>query len=304
MGTDSNRDSYDNIHHAYNNKFNEDVDHEIHINTLASEVSSSPLSCSTHISDSINTTGINNVCVIGAGVAGIVSIKILREHGFNVRCFEQLGWIGGTWYYEERNNSYSAMYKNMICNTKAHIAQHSDYTFHTNNEFPTRDEFLQYQYSYAKDFNSHKYIQFYTQVIDISRYYDNSDKRYNYRVITRKVKNNEQYDSNEYYGDNNPIQQYRQQLQHNRNNNDNCDHLYNADNNKNDVEYKYDENKQGDNDNNNNEYETHIFDAVVIANGHFTQSYIPSIQGLQYIHPYHEHSNHNDSSNNSDNDTY
>jgi cation diffusion facilitator CzcD-associated flavoprotein CzcO len=39
------------------------------------------------------------VCVIGAGVAGLVTAKVLRDDGFEVLVFERLPTIGGVWHH-------------------------------------------------------------------------------------------------------------------------------------------------------------------------------------------------------------
>ncbi len=39
----------------------------------------------------------DNVCVIGAGAAGLTAIKNLREYGFGVDCFERDTDVGGAW---------------------------------------------------------------------------------------------------------------------------------------------------------------------------------------------------------------
>ncbi|KAI8140254.1 hypothetical protein BJV82DRAFT_623325 [Fennellomyces sp. T-0311] len=45
---------------------------------------------------------IRRVAVIGAGPAGLPTAKALKEHGFQVRCFERLEDVGGVWVYSEQ----------------------------------------------------------------------------------------------------------------------------------------------------------------------------------------------------------
>lgn len=42
----------------------------------------------------------NRVCVIGAGVAGITTVKTLKEHGILFGCFEIGSDIGENWRYD------------------------------------------------------------------------------------------------------------------------------------------------------------------------------------------------------------
>ncbi|KAK4537589.1 hypothetical protein CDCA_CDCA13G3614 [Cyanidium caldarium] len=43
------------------------------------------------------------VAVVGAGAAGLVAIRVLREAGFRVVCFEASNEVGGTWVYADVN---------------------------------------------------------------------------------------------------------------------------------------------------------------------------------------------------------
>lgn len=40
----------------------------------------------------------NDVCVVGAGVLGLLAIKNLLEQGLKVTAFERNEYIGGTWH--------------------------------------------------------------------------------------------------------------------------------------------------------------------------------------------------------------
>ena len=39
----------------------------------------------------------SRVCVIGAGIAGLVTAKVLLEDGFDVSVFEKEATLGGVW---------------------------------------------------------------------------------------------------------------------------------------------------------------------------------------------------------------
>src|SRR4051794_599232 len=40
-----------------------------------------------------------DAAVIGAGVAGLYQLHLLREHGMNVKAFDAASGVGGTWYW-------------------------------------------------------------------------------------------------------------------------------------------------------------------------------------------------------------
>lgn len=49
------------------------------------------------------------VCVIGTGVIGLVTIKNLLEQGLHVTAFERHEHIGGTWYVSEDGKQTTAL---------------------------------------------------------------------------------------------------------------------------------------------------------------------------------------------------
>ncbi|KAF5271806.1 hypothetical protein FQA39_LY18821 [Lamprigera yunnana] len=52
------------------------------------------------------------VAIVGAGVAGVVSLKYALEAGFECDCFEETETFGGTWVYTEKtgNNEYGFLF--------------------------------------------------------------------------------------------------------------------------------------------------------------------------------------------------
>lgn len=61
------------------------------------------------------------VAIIGAGVAGLVSVKRCLENGFEVMVYEKSKQVGGNWIYDERIGHdefglpiHSSMYKNLM----------------------------------------------------------------------------------------------------------------------------------------------------------------------------------------------
>ena len=68
------------------------------------------------------STMMKDICVIGAGAAGLCAARYLTSHPdmFKVRVFEQTSTVGGTWNYTDAVNSdryglpiHSSMYKNL-----------------------------------------------------------------------------------------------------------------------------------------------------------------------------------------------
>lgn len=66
---------------------------------------------------------VKRVCVIGAGPAGLASLRYLTENpgAFEVVAFEQTANIGGTWAYQENDGTdghgrpvHSPMYRDLM----------------------------------------------------------------------------------------------------------------------------------------------------------------------------------------------
>ena len=60
-----------------------------------------------------------NVAVIGAGVAGLVTLSELIEQGHTVTVFESESALGGTWNYE--SSTRTSIYKNLRTNIPREI---------------------------------------------------------------------------------------------------------------------------------------------------------------------------------------
>ena len=51
----------------------------------------------------------NRVCVVGAGMIGLVATKNLLEQGLEVTTFERNGYVGGTWHASLDTTQTSAL---------------------------------------------------------------------------------------------------------------------------------------------------------------------------------------------------
>lgn len=65
------------------------------------------------------------VAVLGAGAAGLVASRLLREAGFGVRCFERTGDVGGVWRYRPED----VMYRSLVTNLPKEIMAYLDTPF-------------------------------------------------------------------------------------------------------------------------------------------------------------------------------
>nr|XP_006823412.1 PREDICTED: dimethylaniline monooxygenase [N-oxide-forming] 5-like [Saccoglossus kowalevskii] len=110
------------------------------------------------------------VAIIGAGVAGLVSIKSCLEEGLQPVCFERHDDIGGLWYYTEqlRKGQGAATYDSVVTNHSKEMSCFSDFPFPKAwPPFLSRLRVHEYLHSYADHFALKKYITFNANVIRI-----------------------------------------------------------------------------------------------------------------------------------------
>ncbi len=123
-----------------------------------------------------------DVCVIGAGVAGLVSAKVLMNDGFNVTVFEKDSTVGGVW-------SPSRAYAGLRTNNPRETYAFSDFPYpETSDEFPTAGQVHAYLQSYAQHFGIEPQLRLNTEVISVSRRPSDDDRSSpGFRVMVQPV---------------------------------------------------------------------------------------------------------------------
>jgi cation diffusion facilitator CzcD-associated flavoprotein CzcO len=106
---------------------------------------------------------IKKVCVIGAGVSGLVAAKTFLEDGFEVTVFEKKPSLGGVW---EKSRSYPEV----TTQSSRHTYCFTDYPMPQDYpEWPNGEQVRRYLQSYADNFGVSERIRFKTEVTNISR---------------------------------------------------------------------------------------------------------------------------------------
>ena len=106
---------------------------------------------------------IKTVCVIGAGVSGLVAAKTFLEEGFDVTIFEKKPGLGGVW-------EQSRAYPGITTQSSRHTYCFTDYPMPEDYpEWPSGEQVRKYLQSYADYFGVSEKIYFQTEVTDISR---------------------------------------------------------------------------------------------------------------------------------------
>ncbi|MBW4668668.1 MAG: NAD(P)/FAD-dependent oxidoreductase [Cyanomargarita calcarea GSE-NOS-MK-12-04C] len=104
---------------------------------------------------------IKQICVIGAGISGLVAAKTFLEEGYDVTVFEKQKGLGGVW---EQSRTYPGL---TTQNTRDTFA-FSDYPMPVSYpEWPTAEQMRNYLQSYAEYFGVSSRINFNTEVINV-----------------------------------------------------------------------------------------------------------------------------------------
>lgn len=120
------------------------------------------------------------VCVIGAGVAGLVSAKVLKHNGFDVTVFEKESTVGGVW-------APSRAYPGLRTNNPRETYAFSDFPHpDTSDEFPTAGQVQGYLRSYVLHFDIEPHLRLATDVVSVARRCSNGgDAHPGFQVLVR-----------------------------------------------------------------------------------------------------------------------
>jgi cation diffusion facilitator CzcD-associated flavoprotein CzcO len=103
------------------------------------------------------------VCVIGAGLAGLVAAKVLKQDGFDVVVFEKERELGGVW-------AASRTYPGLRANNSRESYAFSDFPYpDTRDAFPTAEQIRAYLNAYTDHFGLRSLICLSTEVVSVTR---------------------------------------------------------------------------------------------------------------------------------------
>lgn len=117
-------------------------------------------------------TSTPSVAVIGAGISGLTSLKMLEDYGIEAVCFEASDRIGGNWAFDNPNGSSSA-YRSLHIDTSKHQLSFRDFPMPEEfPDFPHHTQIKQYLDDYADAFDLLGSIEFETRVAHAERLAD------------------------------------------------------------------------------------------------------------------------------------
>jgi cation diffusion facilitator CzcD-associated flavoprotein CzcO len=105
-----------------------------------------------------------HVCVIGAGVSGLVSVKALGDRGVSHTCLEASDDVGGNWYFGNPNGRSSA-YRSLHIDTSKRAVSFADFPMDDRYpDFPHHSEIHRFLREYCDRFGLRDRIRFQTAV--------------------------------------------------------------------------------------------------------------------------------------------
>lgn len=104
----------------------------------------------------------DKVCIIGAGLAGLVTAKVLKNDGFEVAIFDKEPTIGGVW-------APSRTYVGLCTNNPHEHYSFSDFGYPEScDEFPTAEQVFNYLKDYSRHFELESKLNLSTEVVSVS----------------------------------------------------------------------------------------------------------------------------------------
>jgi cation diffusion facilitator CzcD-associated flavoprotein CzcO len=121
------------------------------------------------------------VAIVGAGVSGLVTAKVLQADGFSVTVFDKQGEIGGVW-------ASSRTYPQLRTNNTRELYEYSDLAYpEAADAFPTAEQVRSYLRAYVDRFELDGVLQLGEEVVSVSRETDECPWRKRFVVATRST---------------------------------------------------------------------------------------------------------------------
>eukprot|EP00164_Ancoracysta_twista_P002946 GFYU01003919.1.p1 GENE.GFYU01003919.1~~GFYU01003919.1.p1 ORF type:complete len:462 (+),score=100.57 GFYU01003919.1:64-1449(+) len=119
---------------------------------------------------------IKKVCVVGAGAGGLTAVRWLRHYGFEVMAFEQTTAVGGTWVYDEKSEGdidLKTIDKPLEKRKFIHSSMYQN--LHTNLEkesmaYSDLDFATFSEKTFPSHFEVHKYLKAYSEEYNLNQY--------------------------------------------------------------------------------------------------------------------------------------
>lgn len=127
----------------------------------------------------------SEVCVIGAGISGILAVKYCLEYGLSVICYEQRSAIGGLWtgstpdvsQINEDGRPRVAVYETLKMDISRTLTSFTDFplaesllpSIDPKDRFLAGKQFLEYLGLFVQHFKLERHVQLSTQVLEVAK---------------------------------------------------------------------------------------------------------------------------------------
>ena len=129
-----------------------------------------------------------SVCVVGAGMCGLASLKCMKDVGFSVKCFEKDKFVGGRWNKQNLN----PIARSTVTNLPKSMSCFSDFPLKENLPlYVSADNYADYFQEYAENFELLPLINFEHEVVKVEELNNFGDSNYNWRVHYKHINGDE-----------------------------------------------------------------------------------------------------------------
>ncbi len=109
-----------------------------------------------------------DVCVVGAGPAGLTALQVLRERGITAVCFEQGLAVGGQWRYENESGSSSTYASLTMMSSRRPSGLRRFPIQRTARRFPSLADMQEYLEDFAGTYDLFDDIRFGREVVSVT----------------------------------------------------------------------------------------------------------------------------------------
>ncbi|KAK3126129.1 hypothetical protein QOZ80_7AG0552090 [Eleusine coracana subsp. coracana] len=145
------------------------------------------------------------VCVVGAGVSGLVAARELRREGHAVTVLEQNDGVGGQWLYDPKVDPgeplglagvHSGIYASLRLIVPREVMSFSDFPFYPRDggdgrRYPGHGEFLRYIREFCDVFGVMDAVRLNTTVLRVAAMANDGSLRWTVRSCTRRGENDD-----------------------------------------------------------------------------------------------------------------
>lgn len=143
-----------------------------------------------------------DVCVIGAGLSGLLAVKYCLEYGLSVTCYEQRSAFGGLWTGAASNVSqigddgrpHVAVYQSLVMDISRTLTSFTDFplaeslitSLDPKERFLAGKQFLEYLDLFVRHFKIDRFVNLSTRVLEVEKLKTADEDDFRWSVTVRQ----------------------------------------------------------------------------------------------------------------------